>query len=98
MKGIGIKECPPHQGDDLIYGHTVAEILHAMRTLALEVSSIRKEQMLFPVFADEACALSDKINKSHSQAIVRDVMEKEKKGLIKSVTYRMTEEGLKKIS
>tara|TARA_R110000824_G_scaffold148920_1_gene318871 strand:- start:1597 stop:1893 length:297 start_codon:yes stop_codon:yes gene_type:complete len=98
MKGIGIKEYPPHQGDDLIYGHTVAEILHAMRTLVLEVSTIKENKLMFPMFANEACELSEKINQLHNKAIVRDVMEKEKKGLIKSVSYEMTREGLKRIS
>ena len=95
---IDLNYAPEYQGQEVIYGHTVAKILRAMRTLVLEVSTIEEKKMMFPRFAKTACELTDEINKMHNAAIVREVIEKEKKGLLKSRTFRMTPDGFKEIS
>jgi len=97
-KAIDLNEAPENQGDQRIYGFTVAQILYTMRTLALEVSAIKEKDMLFARFAKEACELTDRINELHDAATVKEVVEKEKKGLIKSKTYAITEDGFKRTS
>jgi len=47
---------------------------------------------------DEALELSEKINKLNEVALVKNVVEKEKKGLIKSKTYVITEDEFTRVS
>ena len=98
MKVTNLNEAPEYQGEREVYGFSVSQILHALRTLSLEVDCAERSNRMFRSVTDEALELSEKINKLNEAAIVKNVVEKEKKGLIKSKTYVITEDEFTRVS